>query len=167
MFPSASEHAPYFSTYTSLVTSHDILGTLRDQLPETLSLIRTLDPDLSYAPGKWTVRATVGHLIDTERVMAYRTLRIARGDQTPLPSFDQDTFAANAPYDGIPIEQILDEWSTVRQSTLQLLRPLSPEQWQYQAVCSNHPTSVRALAFIIAGHELHHRRIFIDRYTNA
>lgn len=163
-FPRPSEHAPYFARYISHVTSDDIVGQLAAQLPTTRELVFALDPEHRYAPDKWNVKQVLGHVIDTERIMAYRALRISRGDTTPLPGFEQDVLAAGAPHRQQPIAELWEEFEAVRRATLFLFRPLTHDMWTRLGQASGHPTSARALAYIIGGHELFHRDLLQRLY---
>jgi hypothetical protein len=165
--PAKDEYAPYYEKYTSLVLEGDVLATLDQQLAATLALLRSLPEQQGnhrYAPEKWSIKELVGHVIDTERIFAYRALRIARGDQTPLPGFEQDGYITNGNFDSRQLADLAAEFETVRQSTLFLLRHLSDEAWVRRGVASENEVTVRALAHIIAGHELHHLEILRSRY---
>jgi hypothetical protein len=165
--PAMDEYAPYYSKYTSLVPEGDIVATLTQQVDATLVLLRGLPEEQGsyrYAPEKWSIKELVGHVIDTERIFAYRALRIARGDTTPLPGFEQDGYITNGNFDGRQLSDLASEFETVRQSTLFLLKHLNDEAWLRRGVVSENEVSVRALAHIIAGHELHHLEILRSRY---
>jgi hypothetical protein len=154
-------------TYICLVPSGDIIETLSRQLPETQALLANVSEEQAgfrYAEGKWSVREAVGHVIDTERVFAYRLLRIGRNDATPLPGFDQDVLAAGSPWDEIPLADALREFEAVRASTLFLLRGFPKEAWRRAGTVDGNHITVRAIAFAVAGHELHHREILKSRY---
>jgi len=165
--PEPSEHLPYYEKYIRLVPGDDPLAALASQAGEhqtTLRAVSEADSLTRYAPGKWTLREVIGHVADAERVFAYRALRVARGDATPLPGFEQDDWMVNAHFDERPFRELLDEFATVRQASLMLLRPLSAEAWRRRGVASGGDISVRALAFIIAGHERHHMAIVREKY---
>jgi hypothetical protein len=165
--PAKDEYAPYYEKYTSLVPEGDVLATLEQQVAATLVLLRSLPEgqgSFRYAPEKWSIKELVGHIIDTERIFAYRALRIARGDTTPLPGFEQDGYITNGNFDGRQLSDLASEFETVRQSTLFLLKHLSDEAWVRRGVASENEVTVRALAHIIAGHELHHVEILRSRY---
>jgi DinB superfamily len=165
--PESNEHAPYYGKYVALVPAGDILGILTRQLRETIALLsaRTAhDGDLRYAPGKWSVKEALGHVIDTERVFSYRALRIARNDPTPLAGFEQDDYVKYGPFGHCSLGSLLEEFTAVRGSTVSLFRALDEAAWARRGVASNNEVTVRALAYIIAGHELHHRGIFQQRY---
>lgn len=165
--PSADECAPFYQKYIDRVPDGDLLTLLADQFQDTMALLRPISAEQAafrYAPGKWSVTEVVGHMADTERVMAYRALRIARGDVTPLPGFDENAYAAAAGFDRRPLGDVLDELAAIRQATLALLRGLAPETLSRMGTASGHPVSVRALAYIIAGHERHHVALLQERY---
>lgn len=162
--PDPSEYQTYFDRYIALVPDDDVLDTLRSQLAATIALIRTLDPNYSYSPGKWTVKQVVGHIIETERVMAYRALRISRGDKTPLPGFDQDLFVNGADYNNQSMDGLILELETVRNATLLQFRGNTEAMWAQIGTASDGPASARALAYIIAGHEIYHCKLFQEKY---
>jgi DinB superfamily len=165
--PEPGEYAPYYDRYISLVTGTDILGALDAQRRQTLLLLSgrdDTDGEYRYAPGKWSVKEVVGHLCDTERIFAYRALRIARGDQTPLAGFEQDDYVKNGPFAAAPMAEIIEDYIAVRRATITLFRNLDEAAWGRRGVASDNGVSVRALAYMIAGHELHHRRILEEKY---
>src|SRR5512133_434383 len=157
--PAQSEHNPYYSKYIDLVEGEDVLSALKSQLRETIAFLNCVSNEESvsrYAPGKWSVREVVGHVIDTERIFAYRALRIARGDTTPLPGFEQDDYIAAAQFDGRPWDLLLEEFAAVRRANLLMFPGLTRQAGHHRGVVNNNPIPARALAYIIAGHELHH-----------
>lgn len=165
--PDRSEYAEYYDRYVSLVTDGDIAEILSAQIAETLALLETVPPDReawAYAPDKWSFRDVVGHLIDAERVFAGRTLWIARDSQTALPSMDQDLWAANSRARDRPLRELLDEWTAVRAALVSLIRGLDDESLARVGTASGLRFTVRSFPWIVAGHELHHRRLFRDRY---
>jgi hypothetical protein len=165
--PAADEYAPFYHTYVSLVPAGDLLALLEDQRRETASLLAGLSEEAAlhrYEPGKWSVKEVVGHVADTERVMLYRALRAARGDRTPLPGFDENAYVAAAGFDARPLGDLLAELGVVREATLRFLRGLPPQAWTRRVEANGHEVSVRALACIVAGHELHHLRLLRGRY---
>jgi hypothetical protein len=167
MRPEATEYAPYFEKYVSLVPEGDIAETLAAQLAQTLTLWRSVPEELgrrAYAPGKWSIKEMMGHVIDTERIMAYRALRIARGDQTPLPGFEQDGYIANSNFNARTIADLADEFEAVRRANVHLIKHLSAEELQRRGTASENSISARALAYIIAGHELYHQDLLKTRY---
>jgi uncharacterized damage-inducible protein DinB len=165
--PDPSEHLPYYEKYVLLVPDGDLLSTLEEQMNETQALLRNVPEDRAmfrYGPGKWSVKEVVGHLIDTERIFTYRALRFARNDATPLPGFDENEFVANSDFDRRTLGGLLDEWEQVRRATLTFFRNLGEEAWDRRGNANNAAMSVRAAAWIIAGHERHHRTILRERY---
>jgi uncharacterized damage-inducible protein DinB len=167
--PEAGEHLPYFSRYIQLVPDGNLLETLTRQIEETVGLLAGLSPeraDHRYAPGKWSVRQLVGHVADCERVFGFRALTFARGDAAQLPGFEENDYAEASPAPSQPLAEVLDDLQAVRRATLTLLRGLGPEAWPRTGLANGARTSVRALAWIIAGHELHHRAILRERYLN-
>jgi uncharacterized damage-inducible protein DinB len=167
MRPQAHEHDPYYSRYIDLVPQGNIVSILETQIGDTVALFDGVGEEragASYEPGKWTVKEVVGHLSDTERIMAYRALRIARGDRRPIEGFDQDPYVRNANFGRHTLRTLVDELQIVRQASLALLRSLDAGDWTRRGTANNAEVTPRALAFIMAGHELHHRRILKDRY---
>jgi hypothetical protein len=165
--PEETEYAPYYGKYVSLVANGNIVDTLTKQLGDTLSAWRAVPADKAehrYAPGKWTTKEMMAHVIDTERIMACRALRIARGDKTALPGFEQDDFIAGGNWSNRTMADLADEFESVRKSNLYLFRNLSDAAWKQVGTASDNPISARALAYIIAGHELYHQEILRDRY---
>lgn len=165
--PQASEYAQYYEKYISLVPPDDILSTLDDQRRQMVTLLSgrsEQDGDFRYAPEKWSAKEVIGHICDTERIFAYRVLRISRGDQTPLPGFEQDDYVRNGPFATHPMSDVIEDYIAVRRASLTLLRNLDEQAWSRRGTASNNPVTVRALAYMIAGHELHHRRILEQKY---
>jgi len=166
--PAATEHAPYYERYTALVPAgHNPLELLRSQPQQLRQLLAGLTEEqgrFAYAPGKWTLKEMLVHVIDTERIFAYRALRIARGDQTPLPGFEQDDYVPTSGANARSIQNILAEYDTVRAATLSLLQSFGPEHVSRTGTASGNPVSVRALGFLMAGHEAHHLHILQERY---
>ena len=165
--PSAGEHAPYYSKYIDLVPPGDVIGILRTQIEGTLATLNSIPESDSlrrYAEGKWSMREVIGHVIDGERIFAYRALRFARNDRTPLPGFEQDDYVPAGQFDQRPWAALLRELEAVRRSTLCFFVGLDEAAWSRSGPASGHEVSVRALAYIIAGHELHHMAILRQRY---
>jgi hypothetical protein len=167
--PQAGEYAPFYDRYVSLVEGEDILNTLdqqRRQMMLLLSCRQEEDGNFRYAPDKWSAKEVLGHICDTERIFAYRALRIARADATPLEGFEQDDYVRNGPFAQRPVADLVEEFIAVRRATISLLRNLDEAAWARRGVANKNEVSVRALAYIIAGHELHHRRILEEKYSN-
>jgi DinB family protein len=165
--PDSTEYAPYYERYISLVPDGEIVVTLGKQIEGTLGLIRGLSAaqgDLRYAPGKWSVKEVIGHLIDGERIFAYRALRFARNDATPLPGFDENSFVDNAGFGARSLADLADEFEYTRKSNIYLFKSLDGDPSLRRGVASDNKISVRAVAYIIAGHELHHMGILRSRY---
>ena len=161
------EYVSYYERYVSRVKGDDIVSILTAQLPDTLALLskfREDQGDYRYAPGKWTVKEMLGHLIDSERVFAYRALRFARADQTPLPGFEQDEYVRNGPHTHVALAALIEEFTHVRKATISFFRNLSPNDWSRRGSANNSEVTVRGLAYIIAGHELHHRALLEEKY---
>jgi hypothetical protein len=168
--PEAGEFAPYYDNYIALVQSGNILQTLDDQRRRMLLLLSGRDEqdgDFRYVPGKWSAKEVLGHICDTERIFAYRALRIARGDATPLAGFEQDDYVRNGGFTQHPLSDLIEDFIAVRRATISLLRSLDEAAWVRHGVANKNEVSVRALAYIIAGHELHHRRILEQKYFAA
>ena len=165
--PEPSEFSPYHERYISLVSGNDIVSTLDSQRRQMLILLSGRDEsegDFRYAPDKWSVKEVLGHVCDTERIFAYRALRIARGDRTPLAGFEQDDYIRKGSFARCPIAEIIEDYIAVRRATLTLFRNLDEQAWMRRGIANNNEISVRALAYITAGHELHHRRILEEKY---
>ncbi|MGE5802570.1 MAG: DinB family protein [Gemmatimonadota bacterium] len=165
--PEPDEIPSHYVGYIKRVPEPDPVVVCASQIEETAALLRSVsetDAMYRYAPGKWSVKEVVGHLADTERIMSYRALRIARGDTTPLPSFDESAYVPVAKFDGRSLADLMGELRTVRAATLALLRTFDAEAWQRRGTASGKPVSVRALGFMIPGHERHHVEILKTRY---
>lgn len=167
--PDSSEYAPYYGTYISKVPDGDLLRTLEEQDEQTMALLSGVPEsrgNFAYAPSKWTLKEMVGHVADAERVFSYRALRIARGDTIPLPGFDQDPWVPTSGAAARTLADLLGELRVVRASTLMLLRHLPQAAVTRIGTASDKPVSVRAMAWIIAGHERHHIGIIRERYLS-
>jgi uncharacterized damage-inducible protein DinB len=165
--PAADEFAPYYGRYITRVADGDIVDTLRSQVGETLAMLRAIPESRGghrYAEGKWSIRECVGHMSDTERVFAYRAMRFSRGDTVALPGFDENAFVANSSFDRRTLASLIDEFETVRRATVAFFDGVNGEEMLRRGTASDNPVSVRALAWIIAGHEVHHRGILRERY---
>jgi len=166
--PDSSEYAAYYGRYISLVEGSDVVASLEEQPGETLLLLSGLTEeqgDYRYAPGKWSIKEMLGHIIDAERVFCYRALRFARNDRTPLASFEQDEYVRSGNFGDCRLSDLIEEFIAVRRATVWLFRHLSADAWMRIGIASDNPVSVRALAYIVAGHELHHRRILQEKYA--
>jgi len=167
--PQADEHAPYYSRYISQVPDGDLISLLREQAMETVNLLQGLTPeqaDYAYAPGKWSVKEVIGHITDAERVFDYRALCFARKDKTPLPSFDENLYVENANFKTRTLTDLLEEFQVVRASTIHLASNLDPASFEERGTASGHGITVRALLYVIAGHERHHAELLRERYLS-
>jgi len=166
--PLDTEFAPYAKSDIDYVIGDDAVEVLERQEQETIALLQPLGDararGLTYAPGKWTLKQIIGHLTDDERIFGYRALCVARGERMSLPGFDENLYAANAASESRPLDDLLDEYRTVRRSTIALFAALPPEAWLRTAIVNGYTASVRGLAFHIAGHELHHLRVVREKY---
>ncbi len=165
--PAPTEYAPFFHRYVALVPDGDLLERLRSSVGETLELLDgagEAGAGHRYAAGKWSVREVAGHLADTERIMAYRALRAARGDKTPVAGFDENAYVAAAGFDRRTLASLADELAHVRMATLDLFRTLDEQALAGWVVWEGAGTTAGALAWIVAGHEMHHRQILRERY---
>jgi uncharacterized damage-inducible protein DinB len=165
--PASDEYAPFFAAYVSLVPDGDVLEALEQGREETKQLLGKL-PETNathrYAPGKWSIKGVVGHITDAERVFAYRALWFARGDAGPLPGWDENAWAQVSHFDAHTLKALLAAHDAQRDATLTLFRSLPAEAWTRRGTANNNPHSVRALAWIAAGHERHHLKILRERY---
>lgn len=165
--PGPGEYGDFYAGYISALPPGDVLEILELQIDQLRSLASTVTADqetFRYAPGKWSLREVVGHLIDAERVFSYRALCFSRGDDTPLPGFDENFYVEHANFDSRTIQSLIEELTLLRSANLLLFRGLTPEDLARLGVANSYPVSVRALAFILAGHLEHHFRVLRERY---
>lgn len=165
--PEANEISEYFLTYINKVEGNDVLAALRNGQKETEQFLSSLSDEQwnhAYAPNKWTIKEVMIHIIDTERIMAYRALRVGRNDLTPMPGFDQDPYILNAFASKRSSASIIEEYKSVRQATLTLFENLDESAYNFIGTASSVPCSPLALAYVMAGHELHHMQIVRERY---
>jgi len=165
--PAADEHAEFYTKYVTRVPDGDLVGQLREQLIETATMLRGIPADradFAYAPGKWSVKEVIGHMIDVERVMSYRAVRFARNDKTELPGFDENWWAANANFGARTIDDLVDELEVVRAATIHFAKHLTAEEQTRRGKANGQEVTVRALMYIIAGHERHHAALLRERY---
>jgi hypothetical protein len=168
--PEANEYAPYYGGYIALVSGDDAVAALEAQrlhMMQMLSARSEREGNFRYAPGKWSVKEVLGHLADAERVFTYRAMRIARGDLTPLAGFEQDDYVKNGGFGDRRLADLADEFAAIRSASIALFRSLNDVAWMRRGTASDKEVSVRALAFMTAGHELHHQRILEERYFAA
>jgi hypothetical protein len=165
--PSANEAAPYYFGYIYRVAGDDIAGSLEEQLQETLHLLGGVSEEKSlyrYAPGKWSIRQMWNHVNDTERVFLFRAFWFARGHAGALASFDQDISAAAGKGDEFPWSAHVEEFRNIRLATISFFRNLPEEAWMRSGVASEKPFTVRACAYIVAGHAAHHAAMLREKY---
>lgn len=164
-----SEYAPHYGRYISLVSGADIVAVLKSQgqqLKDLLSGLSDEEANFRYAPEKWSIKQVLGHLMDTERIFSYRALRISRADKTPIEGFEQDDYVHHGPFEHCPFADMIAEYQGVRAATVSLFRALNHDEWLRRGIANQHEISVRALAYVIAGHELHHRRVLEEKYLS-
>ena len=167
--PDRSEAAEYYFTYVDQVGTGDIIDILEAQAAETLELFQGIPDERSlhrYAQGKWSIREVASHLTDCERLFVFRAFWFARGFDTPLPSFDQNTAVSAAGADERPWRSHVEEFRAVRAATLAFFRSLPPQAWTRRGIASENPFTVRALAYIAAGHVIHHSKSLRLRYLS-
>jgi len=165
--PASGESAEFYQKYINRVPGEDFLAQLTSALGTTTQALEALTDeqwDHRYAPGKWSLKESWIHVIDTERVMMYRALRVARNDQTPMPGFDQDTYVPNSEAENRTPASIIEEYRLTRMASMAMLKHFSAEMLGRMGTASNAPISARALGFIIAGHELHHIALMEEKY---
>jgi hypothetical protein len=165
--PAAGEHSPYYARYIALVPGGDLIATLERQGEETARLLSGISDEHAghrYAPGKWSIREVVGHLTDAERIFAYRALRFGRADATPLPGFDENSYTPAGEFEQRSLGELIDDFRAARASTVALFRGLPEAAMTRAGTASDAHCTVRALAWITAGHELHHVKILRERY---
>jgi len=166
--PAAGEFNEFYGAYIAMVPDGDVRDHLEHQAAETARYIRSRGDAWGmsrYAPGKWSVKEVINHVTDAERIFTYRALRVARGDQTQLASFDENAYVPLANSDARSVTDLLEELAAVRASTVKLVRSFDGAAWARKGNASGHPITVRALAYIVCGHELHHLRILKERYV--
>ncbi|MFP7495233.1 DinB family protein [Terribacillus saccharophilus] len=165
--PNETEYPAYYQDYMKLVPEGNIVALYKEQERQTINLLQGLTDEqacFAYDSGKWTIKELIGHLTDTERILSYRLLTIARGDMTPLPGFDEDAYVQQAKFTEMTVASLLAQYRAVRASTISLLESLNEQDLIRQGMANGHVTSVRALAYIMLGHERHHHHILHERY---
>lgn len=165
--PEQNEYPAYYRRYVDLIKRHNILETLDIQKNEMNHLVNRISEEAAgfrYAPGKWSIKEVLGHLVDVERVFSYRAFRFSRKDPTPLAEFDQDAYIEAANLDARSLISLSDEYNTVRECTYSLFSGFDDLMISYKGTASGQSFTVRAIAYIIAGHELHHMKILKDKY---
>lgn len=167
--PQPDEFIPYQQKYIDSV-SDDVLAELRNQVETFSNFLESIPSDkhnFAYAGGKWTVKELLGHVIDTERIMAYRLLRFSRKDATPLPGFEENDYVQNSNFSDQKFNDLIEEFKAVRTANLFLFKSLTDEQINLRGIASDNTVTVRALLYVIAGHVNHHKMIIEERYLSA
>ncbi|HLO68089.1 MAG TPA: DinB family protein [Holophaga sp.] len=163
--PGTGDFAPHYALYVAAVPEGDLLTILEGQLEDAAAL-SALPGDHRYAPGKWSVKEVLGHIVDAERIFAYRLLRIARNDATPLPGFDENLYVPESGAGARTVADLLEEFALVRRSTLALLRSLPAEALGRSGPVNGRPITASALAYVVAGHAAHHFQVLRERYAS-
>lgn len=162
-----NEYSEFVATYIKAIENAELLEELEISLHDFIKFVQNIPMDkfdYRYAEGKWTIKDIIQHIIDAERIFGYRALRISRNDKTPLSGFEENEYVENANANGRSIQELLTEFSAVRHSNLLLFKSFSDEQLTRLGIASNHTISVRALGFVMIGHQKHHQRVFQERY---
>jgi hypothetical protein len=166
--PQPGEFADYAMSDIEAVPGDDAVGALVQMEAKTRALFESFEPVVergaTYAPGKWTLKEVLGHIIDDERIFSYRALCVARGDESELPGFDEKLYVASAGFESREVSSLLDEYAVVRAATVSMLIHLPSNAWRRIGRVNGYSASARGLAFHIAGHELHHHRVIDERY---
>lgn len=165
--PAEDEYVPYFKTYIDKVEGEDVLSLMKKVHADTQQLLQTIpvdQEDFAYAEGKWTIKELILHLCDCERVFQYRAVSFARGDETGLPGFDHDNWVVNSNAAKRSLSEIANEYRTIRNASISLFESFDEEQLSQSGLANGNKVTVRALAFILVGHELHHRNVLQERY---
>ncbi len=165
--PDESEYASTFASSINQVPEGDVLEILAKQIEETVEFLNGLGEEKAnyrYAPGKWSIKQVVGHLIDSERIITYRALRLARGDETSLPGYEENNYADRANCDELTLKVLTEELHAVRKSSLYLFKSFDDKMWLRKGKASGFDFSVRTFPYQVVGHEIHHLRIIRERY---
>jgi len=162
-----NEYSEFVATYIKAIENVELLEELEISLHDFIKFVQNIPMDkfdYRYAEGKWTIKDIIQHIIDAERIFGYRALRISRNDKTPLSGFEENEYVENTNANSRSIQELLTEFSAVRHSNLLLFKSFSDEQLTRLGIASNHTISVRALGFVMIGHQKHHQRVFQERY---
>ena len=168
--PSTNEYPSYYKNYVDYVPEGDLIQILDHQLKQTMKLLndlRTDEAEFRYAKDKWTIKEVIGHITDTERIMSYRLLSIGRGEKEMLPGYNDDEYVRRGKFNRFSIKELLHHQSLVRQNTILLLGSLEEEALVQRGRANGGEVTARAIGYIIAGHEIHHRRLIVERYLNS
>ncbi len=167
MRPRTGDNNPYYDRYISLIGDDDIIEVLEEQRKKSEKFLKTFTEkqgNYSYADGKWTMKEVLGHVIDTEKIMAYRALAFARGEKQSLPGFEQDDYVAESNFNNRSLADLINEFLTVRDSNIILFKSFDEEILNRRGIASESEVTVLALIYIIAGHEKHHMKILREKY---
>jgi uncharacterized damage-inducible protein DinB len=162
--------APYYHHYIRLVPEQDAMKYFQNNLDKSMQFLSSISEEQSlyaYSPGKWTIKEVLGHMIDAERVFAYRAMRIARNDKTNLPGFEEDDYVAAAHFNQTKWVDLLQQFKNLRISTIDLFASFDEAAMQREGIANDAPTNVKALMLIIAGHEIHHLGVLKERYLKG
>jgi uncharacterized damage-inducible protein DinB len=165
--PADSDYGSWYADYVSLVPEEDVLSVIEQQSSTTQRLISSLAESQAthrYAEGKWSVKEVIGHVTDAERVFGYRALCIARGDKNSLPGFDEQEYMKHANFDSWRLGDLAEAYALTRRANIVMFRNMDEESWDRRGLANNSEVTVRALAFILAGHERHHLKVLRERY---
>jgi hypothetical protein len=166
--PRQEELTPYYQSYLKYIPADsDLLSLIKEQATSTQHFISSIPKEketYAYANGKWMLKEIIGHLCDTERILSYRALRFSRGDRTPLPGYDENTYTPNSNYHSRSLKNIAEEFSTVRQATISLLSNMDEKMLDRKGIANDTELSPRAIFFMIAAHERHHLGVIKERY---
>jgi hypothetical protein len=165
--PSASEYAPAHAAYVTLVPEEDILSAMEQQSSAMQRVLSSLDEAKAayrYGDGKWSIKEVIGHIADAERIIGYRALAVARGEEQPLPGFDENSYVANASFDDWKLGDLAEQYALVRRANIVFFKNLRAEAWDRRGTANAAPVSVRGLAYVIVGHERHHLQVLRERY---
>jgi len=168
--PNENEFPAYYLPYVKSVPEGDLLQVLKEHLEETINFFEDIseaDSHFRYAENKWSIKEVLGHMADTERVMSYRLLRIGRGDETPLAGFNENVYVKGAHTDRLPLKSILEDFTATRNATLTLIQNMPEEAWSKKGIANNTEVTANAVAYIIAGHAIHHSKIIKEKYLTA
>lgn len=167
--PTENEYPSYYLPYINQVPDGDVVQLLKENLEETVKLFEGISEEdelFRYAPGKWSIKEVLGHITDTERIMSYRLLRVSRGDKTPLAGFNENDYVEAAQTNQLSMKNILEDFITTRKATISLIQNIPNGAWANIGNANGMEITTRAIAYIIAGHQIHHCNIVKERYLN-
>ncbi|MDR6999965.1 DinB family protein [Neobacillus niacini] len=168
--PNENEFPAYYQPYIQLVPEGDLLQVLKEDLQETITLFEGISEEDSYFrydENKWSIKEVLCHVTDTERIMSYRLLRVGRGDETTLAGFNENDYIKGAQIERLPLKNILDDFIATRNATISLIQNMQETVWENKGFANKMPITTRAIAYIIAGHAIHHKKIVTERYLTA